>query len=538
MIRIKNLNTAFNNTEPLEKIAAAYLKISDKYIKKAVIVRKAIDARRYRNSPIFNVFTLDVFLTDNADKKKLMKRLRTNKNIELSAQPLPKVIPIVSGFKRNSENLRPVIAGFGPSGMFCALTLCRYGYRPIILERGRDIDTRHEDVKNFWRTGTLDPLSNVQFGEGGAGTFSDGKLTTRINDAKITQVLRDFVEAGAPQEILYLHKPHIGTDILHSVVKNIRRKILAAGGSIYFLNQLTDLQIINSKLKGVATSSGESIPCENLFLGIGHSARDTYEMLLRKGIQIEAKSFAVGVRIEHPQSLIDASQYGADAGSPYLPVADYALTWQNREKALSCYSFCMCPGGKVVSASSEENRLTTNGMSYYARNTGIANSALLVPVTPADFGGNILSGMEFQRHYENLAFSAGGKNYHAPVQTVGDFLTHQHGSDKFLTIPTYEPGITLADLHELLPAKVSAAIELALPNFDKKIPGFADKSVVMTGLEMRSSAPCRIIRDKNTFKSVSIAGLYPIGEGAGYAGGIMSAAIDGMNAALSYIYKR
>lgn len=534
MIRIKNLNVPFDNTDPLEKIVASHLKISDSYIKKITIIHKAIDARRYKNAPIYNVFTIDVLLNDGIDKKHFAKRLKTNKNIITDIPPAVNTMPSIPVTKHYTDP-RPIIVGFGPAGMFCALTLCRYGYWPLILERGCDVDTRHQDIKDFWRTGNLNFYSNMQFGEGGAGAFSDGKLTTRINDAKIQQVLADFVEAGAPPEICYLHKPHIGTDILRRVVKNIRKKLLKANASIYFLTRLTDLKIVNKQLQGIVTQAKEEIPCDALFLGIGHSARDTYEMLLQKGVQMQAKPFAIGVRIEHPQALIDTAQYGVDAGNARLPAADYALTWQDREKALSCYSFCMCPGGKVVAAASEKKYLTTNGMSYHARNSGIANSALLSPVTPADFGNDPLAGIEFQRHYENIAYIAGGKNYYAPVQTVGDFLKHKHGSDKFLTVPTYKPGVTLADLHSLLPARIATSIELALPSFEKKIPGFANESAILTGLEMRSSSPCRILRDKDTLLSTNTGGLYPIGEGAGYAGGIMSAAIDGINAALSYI---
>lgn len=533
MLRIKNLNVPFNNKVTLSEIVAKHLKISKKYIKDVHIVRKAIDARRFKNAPIYYVYTLDIIFTDDFNARKL-HYLRRDKHIEFLANSL-QVKPITSSSYKKSVKPQPIVVGFGPAGIFCALTLCQYGYQPLILERGCDVDKRCTDIKTFWNDGKFNPVSNIQFGEGGAGTFSDGKLTTRISDPKIQTILQTFVAAGAPPEILYLHKPHVGTDILRTVVKNIRQQLLAAGATIRFLEQLIDINIVDNQISSIFTTNSDEFPCKALFLGIGHSARDTYEMLWKNNIAMAAKPFAIGIRIEHPQSLIDSSQYGTDGGHPLLPVSDYALTWHNREKDLSCYSFCMCPGGIVVAAASEEGRLTTNGMSNYARDSGIANSALLSPVTPADFGNDVLAGIAFQRHYEEKAFLAGGSNYYAPVQSVGDFLKHTHGCSEFLTEPTYKPGVTLADLHELLPEKVAASIEGALPYFEHKITDFSNPAAVMTGLEMRSSAPCRILRNRNDYTSINTKGLYPIGEGAGYAGGIMSAAVDGMNAALSYI---
>ena len=531
LIRIKNINVVFDDDTALTIIAARALKLQTCLISHVTVIRKAVDARRYNNAPIYYVYTLDITINSKLSSN-ILRSLAKKKNIEIIKDSIKPItdIPAVK------TPVRPVIAGFGPAGIFCALTLCRYGYKPIILERGNDVDTRHQDVKNFWQTGQLNPASNVQFGEGGAGTFSDGKLTTRVHDPKMQEILTDFVKAGAPAEIKYLHKPHIGTDILHTVVKNLRKKILAAGGEIHFASQLTDITIENNSIKNITLADHTIIDCQALFLAIGHSARDTYEMLYKKNIQMQAKPFAIGVRIEHPQNLIDSTQYGVDAGNPLLPTADYNLTFQDRQHNLSCYSFCMCPGGKVVAAASEENQITTNGMSYYKRNSGIANSALLTPVGPAEFGSNVLDGIKFQRHYEHLAFKLAGSNYFAPVQTVGDYLSHQSGNDNFLTAPTYAPGIKPVDLHDCLPASAAIALEAALSHFDKKLPGFAHKNAVMTGLEMRSSAPCRILRDKETFMSLNTSGLYPVGEGAGYAGGIMSAAVDGVNAALSYIF--
>lgn len=431
---------------------------------------------------------------------------------------------------------RPVVVGFGPAGMFAGLVLARHGYCPLILERGFDVERRKAEIEAFWRTGRLNPESNVQFGEGGAGTFSDGKLTTRINDSKMADVLKAFVEAGAPPEILYLQKPHIGTDILCRVVQNIRKKIISLGGEVRFGALVTEVEHRDGKIAAVVVNGEERIKTSVVMFGIGHSARDTYRMLCEKNFAMQAKPFAIGVRIEHPQELIDKAQYGEFAGDKRLPVADYALTYQDRETGRGVYSFCMCPGGAVVGAASAEGMTVTNGMSNYARNSGIANSALLVTVGPEDFGREVLSGMAFQEKYERLAFRAGGADYFAPVQSVGDFLADRRGSADFLVKPTYRPGVRSAELADCLPDFVTAALKRALPHFDAKIKGFAAADVPMTGVETRSSAPCRILRDKD-FAAVGIEGFYPIGEGAGYAGGIMSAAVDGMNAAVAIMKK-
>ncbi len=528
MIRIKNFNVPFNDVSPIDVLVAKRLKLPPQAISEVVIVRKGIDARRYKGAPINFVYILNVKV--NLAEKKVLAKLRHDKNVEIISAEKTEVIKPTKVSK-----YRPIIVGFGPAGMFSALTLAKNGYAPIIFERGADVDTRHRDIEDFWQGGALKKISNVQFGEGGAGTFSDGKLTTRINDSKISDVLDAFVEAGAPAEIKYLHKPHIGTDILRTVVKNIRKKIISLGGEIHFNSLVTDVIIKNDAVVGVEINHKDKYDCSEVFFGIGHSARDTYKMLFDKGLSMQAKPFAVGVRIEHPQDLIDKSQYGVDAGNPILPVSDYAVTYNNKQKGRSVYSFCMCPGGQVVAAASEIGRVVVNGMSNYKRDSGIANSALLVNVTPDDFGHNVLDGIAFQRHYEEMAFICGGKNYHAPVQTVGDFLQHKTGSDNFLTEPTYKPGITLCDLHDCLPNFTTEMLEEALPYFDKKIHGFADEKVIMTGVEMRSSAPCRIVRNRDNYMSINVAGFYPIGEGAGYAGGIMSAAVDGVNAAYAYL---
>lgn len=528
MIRIKNFNVVFNDQSPMNDLVAKRLKLPPQQIAEVVIVRKGIDARRYKGAPIYFVYILDVKL--NIPEQKVLQKLKKDKNIELVNPKKENALVL-----KKSNKTRPVIIGFGPAGMFAALTLAKKGYNPIIFERGSDVDKRHQDIDDFWHGKPLKENSNVQFGEGGAGTFSDGKLTTRINDSKIIDVLDDFITAGAPPEIRYLHKPHIGTDILRTVVKNIREKIKSLGGEIFFDSQVTDIIIKDNHICGVEVNGKDIFDCENIFLGIGHSARDTYELLYKKGISMEAKPFAVGVRIEHPQDLIDKAQYADDYKSELLPVADYSVTYNNKIKGRSAYSFCMCPGGQVVAAASESGRLVVNGMSNYKRDSGIANSALLVNVTPSDYGSGVLDGMYFQRKYEELAYICGGKNYHAPVQTVGDFLKNTVKDDNFLVEPTYLPGVRLANLRDCLPDFVAEILSEALPHFDKKIPGFADEHAVMTGVEMRSSAPCRIIRDRNNFMSINTKGLYPIGEGAGYAGGIMSAAVDGVNAAYAYI---
>ncbi|MDF2572105.1 MAG: dependent oxidoreductase family protein, partial [Sporomusa sp.] len=390
-----------------------------------------------------------------------------------------------------------------------------------------------KDIADFWRTGKLDEISNVQFGEGGAGTFSDGKLTTRVTDPRMAEVLNIMTAAGAPPEIKYLHKPHIGTDKLREVVKNIRNQIIKLGGDVKFESQLTAVDSKDGRLTSI-TINDKNYPCEVLFLAIGHSARDTYQMLYERRIAMEAKSFAIGVRIEHPQELIDQAQYGISAGHPRLGAADYALVYQDKAAGRAAYSFCMCPGGLVVAAASEVGGVVTNGMSLYKRDSGIANSALAVNVNPVDYGPHVLDGIEFQRRYERLAFALGGQNYAAPAQTVGDFLAGKSGSSKYLITPSYRPGIVPADLRQCLPEFVTATLARALPDFGRKIRGFDHANAVMTGVETRTSAPVRLTRGKD-FVSINTAGLYPVGEGAGYAGGIMSAALDGMNAAISFI---
>ena len=504
----------------LKEKAAKKLKVSTKDIKSFKILRESIDARK-KDSIKFN-YTLEVY-SDN--EKKLVDRLN-DKDIKLEENQYTDEISL--GNKEIKH--KPVIVGLGPAGMFAGLLLARKGYKPIIIERGQKVEERTETINRFWSTGSLNTESNVQFGEGGAGTFSDGKLTTRIKDNRCDYVLESFVKAGAPEEILYSGKPHVGTDILKTVVRNIREEIIALGGEVKFNNKLEELVVNNNVLKAVVVN-GQEIACDNLILAIGHSSRDTYEMLYRKGITLTQKPFAIGVRIEHLQSLIDESQYGKFAGHKRLKAADYRLSHGSDRLNRSVYSFCMCPGGEVVAAASENKRLVTNGMSYYKRDKKNANSALVVTVRPEDFGGeNPLMGMEFQRHYESLAYSLGGGNYIAPVQLVGDFLKDKTSMSLGNIKPSYAPGYEFRDLRQCLPPYVSEALKEGIISFDKKIKGYASQDAVLTGIETRTSAPVRIERKEN-FQSTSLIGLYPAGEGAGYAGGIVSAAVDGIKVA-------
>ena len=436
-------------------------------------------------------------------------------------------------------SFRPVVVGFGPAGIFCSLLLAENGYAPIIIERGDEMDKRAEKVAFFNATGELDPNSNIQFGEGGAGAFSDGKLTTLIKDRdnRCAYVLEEFVRYGAPEEILYLSHPHIGTDLLRNVIKNIREHIKKLGGDFRFGCTLTDIETENERVTAAVIDGKERIETDSVFLCVGHSARDTFEMLYSKGIKMEQKPFSVGVRIEHRQKDINKARYHDLYDSPYLPSAEYkAVAHTKNGRAL--YTFCMCPGGRVVAAASEKDGVVTNGMSYHARDGENANSALLVSVEKTDIGGDMpLDGVKFQRKLEKKAFELGGGNHKSPCQTVGDFLDGKRTSVFGSVTPTYPRGVTGCDLHELLPPFVCETLSEGLQLIDKQIPFFASRDAVLTGVESRSTCPVRCVRDEYTLQS-SIKGLYPAGEGAGYAGGIMSAASDGIKCAESYITDR
>ena len=513
MIRLRDIPLPpEHNAHQLQFEAAQMLRISNSKIRQLRIVRRSVDARKKPDIKV--IYTIDVAVDGNEKKILRASGCKRASIAPVSYYKVPKNVSVAGK--------RPVVVGFGPAGMFAALVLALAGWKPLVLERGEDAASRHAKVQKFFETGELDPRSNVQFGEGGAGTFSDGKLNTGVNNPRIGWILEQFVKAGAREEILYDAKPHVGTDVLLEVVQNIRKRILSLGGEVRFNTQVTGLCVEEGKLTGLKTADGEIIPCDAAVLAIGHSARDTFEMLDGMGIPMEPKPFAMGVRIEHKQTTVDESQYGRH--DPVLPPADYKLV-QHLDNA-TVYTFCMCPGGHVVAAASEEGRIVTNGMSYADRDGENANAALLVTVNPADFPyeGN-LGGMRWQRQIEENAYKISG-SYRAPAQLVGDFLAQRPSTGAGQIRPTYRPGVTWCDLHSVLPEKITASIAQALPLLDGKLKGFSAPDAVMTAPETRSSSPVRILRDET--RQSSVRGLYPTGEGAGYAGGIMSAAIDGI----------
>lgn len=521
MIRVNDISLPLDyDDKELYRAAAKKLHVSEGELAGVSLFKRSIDARK--EDQIHFQASVDVRLKgseSSAVKKCRSASLIKEYRYELPvSQKLPK---------------RPVVVGSGPCGMFAALILAYAGQEPILIERGFDVDTRTKDVAVFHSGGGLNERSNVQFGEGGAGTFSDGKLNTGTKDPRIRKVLTEFAENGAPEEILYLAKPHIGTDRLRLTVKNLRKKIISLGGEVLFNTKLTGIVSDNGTLTGaVIEKDGSSLTLDtdDLILAIGHSARDTFEMLHRSGVYMEQKPFAMGVRIEHLQSMIDRSQYGDMCTSPYLPAADYKLA-VHTGSGRGVYTFCMCPGGTVVAAASEKGRLVTNGMSEFARDKTNANSALLVGINTNDFGSSdILAGVELQRRLEERAFICGGENYHAPVQRVCDFLNRQRSAEIGSVIPSYKPGVTLSSIDDCLPLFMTDAMREGLLMMDRQLSGFADGDAILTAVESRSSSPVRISRDE-TMQSVSLRGLYPCGEGAGYAGGIMSAAVDGIKAA-------
>lgn len=482
------------------------------------ILRKSVDARHKKVNFIYSL----LIETD--------KKIKENDNV--TCVDIKESEPVTYG--KELLNHRPVIVGFGPCGMFCALTLARHGYKPIVVERGAKVEERTKKIDHFWHSGELDVNTNIQFGEGGAGTFSDGKLTCRNGDALIDGILKDFVNHGAPDDILYSALPHIGTDILKKVVKSIREEIISLGGEIRFDTTVCDISVKNSEITSLSLSDKTDIPCDVAVFAIGHSARDTYEMLYKKGLKMISKTFSVGVRAEHLQRDIDEALYGDFAGHPALGAASYKLSC--REGDIGCYSFCMCPGGTVVTASSERNMVVVNGMSNRARDNKNSNSAICINVTDKDFGKNPLDAIEFQRVLERRAFLLGGANYCSPAQTLGDYVDGVKTTSLGRITPSVTRGYEFSDLNTLFPLGFNSFLKRSFAQFDKKISGFASRDTVLTGVETRTSAPVRILRNED-FSSETVAGLMPAGEGAGYAGGIMSAAVDGIKCAIKIINK-
>lgn len=517
MLRLENIKIYEDLTEDdVLKIACKKYKINYKDVEEYSIFKKSIDARNKNN--IFYNYTIDVGIKGNLKFKNIKEVQKENFELNIN-------------LKRKSPK-RPVIIGAGPSGLFCALILVQNGIKPIVIEQGKRVEDRKKDVDEFLKSGKLNVNSNVQFGEGGAGTFSDGKLTTGVNNPLCRKVLYEFVNFEAPKQIMYVNKPHIGTDNLIKVISNMRNYIIKQGAEFYFEEKVIDFEVEDNKLISIITNK-RKLETDTAVFAIGHSARDTFGKLYEKGIKMEKKNFSVGVRIEHKQEMINKSQYGTKTKLK-LPPAEYKLAYHGENR--SCYTFCMCPGGTVIASSSADGEIVTNGMSTYARDGQNANSAVLVNVTPNDFKGNSpLEGMYFQKELEEKAFKLGGENFYAPVQKVGDFLQNKKTTSIGSVKPTYKPGVTLANLQEILPNYITNTLKDGILEFDKKIKGFADKDSILTGLETRSSSPVRILRNEDFISNVK--GIYPCGEGAGYAGGIMTAAIDGIKCAIKILEK-
>ena len=524
MIRVTELRLPLEHTpEELTAAILQRLQLQSAELLKLHIHKRSPDARK-KHSLQF-VYSLDLEIADEAG---VLERFKG----DLYVKPTPDMEYQFVARAPANLRLRPVIVGFGPAGIFAALILAQMGFKPLVLERGRKVRDRTKDTWDLWRRHELHPESNVQFGEGGAGTFSDGKLYTQIRDPRHLgrKVLTEFVKAGAPEEILYVSRPHIGTFRLVSMVEKMRAEIEALGGEIRFEARVEDLRIEDGHVRGVILANGEEIRADHVILALGHSARDTFAMLHRRGVFMEAKPFAVGFRIEHPQSLIDQARHGSHAGHPLLGAADYKLV-HHAKNGRAVYSFCMCPGGQVVAATSEPGCVVTNGMSQYSRAERNANSGLVVDVSPADFPeSGPLAGIEFQRKWERRAFELGGGNYDAPGQRVGDFLAGRPSDHLGAVMPSYQPGVKPTDLTTALPDFAIAAIREAIPAFDRQIRGFALEDALLTGVETRTSSPLRVTRGKDC-QSLNVKGLFPAGEGAGYAGGILSAAVDGIEVA-------
>ena len=527
MIRVNNVHIPLDYDDAaVRKRICRELRVDNSAVKSVSIFRRSVDARKKDN--IFFLCAVDVVLNINED------------GVLKKAKNASKVKPYTYDVSKWRGGASPLVVGMGPAGLFAALILAQSGANPIVIERGKDVDSRTADVNKFWTDGTLNTSSNVQFGEGGAGTFSDGKLNTGTKDSRQRKVLLEFVGHGAPEEILYDAKPHIGTDKLKLTVKKLREEIIELGGRVMFETKLTGFHSADGKITAaVVESNGKTdiIETDSVILAIGHSARDTFEMLHEKKLPIEAKPFSVGARIEHLREEIDRSQYGRFAGNKALGAANYKMN-VHTSNGRGAYTFCMCPGGKVVNASSEQNRLCTNGMSEFARNEPNSNAALLVGVFPEDYRSDSpLGGMYFQRELEEKAFALGGGGFRAPVQRVGDFINNKKSDNLGEVLPSIGPVYTLSDLNTILPDEISQSMKEAIISMGRKLKGFDNPDAVLTGLETRSSSPIRILRNVDTLESVGLKGLYPCGEGAGYAGGIISAAVDGIKCAEKVIEK-
>ncbi len=531
MLRINEIKLPLDHSDDdLHHAVLKALDISAGHLLAVSVYKRAYDARK--KTAIHLIYSLDVSVSQEIEKK-VLEKFAGSSNVIPSPDTTYKFVARADADFPNNQQQRPIIIGFGPCGILAALVMAQMGLKPIVLERGQDVRVRTQDTWGLWRKRILTTESNVQFGEGGAGTFSDGKLWSQIKDKFHygRKVLTEFVKAGAPEEILYVSKPHIGTFKLVTMVEKIRAEIIALGGEIRFGSRVEKLQIDSGQVTGVSLASGESLQSRHIVLAIGHSARDTFQMLFDAGVYIEAKPFSIGFRIEHPQSVIDKARFGNFAGHPILGAADYKLV-HHCKNGRSVYSFCMCPGGTVVAATSEVGRVVTNGMSQYSRNERNANSAIVVGIDPEkDYPGHPLAGIDLQRKLEERAYKVGGENYDAPAQLVGDFLRDTASKALGAVLPSYKPGVSLCNLSEVLPPFAIAAIREAIPEFNKQIQGFAMNDAILTAVETRTSSPISIKRDNISLQSINTRGLYPAGEGAGYAGGILSAGVDGIKVA-------